>query len=246
MELQNKTALITGASSGIGRETAKLFAAEGASVVVAGRRENLLVDLVEEIRGDGGTARYVVADVSNLDDVNRLAEEAGDVDVLVNNAGVFPFALTDEQTVENFDLLFNTNVRGPYFLTAAVVKKMKAKGSGSVIVTTSIAGIEGMAHAGVYGGTKAALASIVRSWASEFGKDGIRVNAVAPGNVRTDAVIDVLGEEAFEEWGRTGNPVGRLGVPREIAETILFLASPRSSYLTGQEIAVDGGYTTSG
>ncbi|GII29937.1 SDR family NAD(P)-dependent oxidoreductase [Planotetraspora mira] len=246
MELQNQTALITGAGSGIGQATAILFAREGASVILAGRRADRLEAVVKEIEAEGGTARYVAADISDLDDVRRLAEEAAGVDILVNNAGIFPFASTADQTVEDFDRLFDTNVRGTYFLTAPLLQKMAARGSGSVVTVTTIADIEGMPNAGVYGGTKAALASLTRSWSTEFAGTGVRVNAVAPGNTKTDAVVDVLGEQELEEWARTGNPIGRIGRPSEIAEAILFLASSRSSFVTGVELAVDGGYTTRG
>jgi NAD(P)-dependent dehydrogenase (short-subunit alcohol dehydrogenase family) len=246
MELQHQTALITGAGSGIGHATALLFAREGASVILAGRRVGRLEAVVKEIEAEGGSSRYVATDISDLDAVRHLADEAGDVDILVNNSGIFPFASTADQTVEDFDALFDTNVRGTYFLTAALLKKMAAKGSGSVVTVTSIADIEGMPNAGVYGGTKAALASMTRSWSTEFAGSGVRVNAVAPGHIKTDAAVDARGEEEFEEWGRTGNPMGRLGLPQEIAEAILFLASPRSSYVTGVELAVDGGYTARG
>ena len=178
--------------------------------------------------------------------MSRLVAEAGDVDILINSAGIFPFASTADQTVEDFDALFAVNVRGTYFLTAAILQKMKTKGSGKVVNITSIAGIEGLEAAGVYGATKAALASMTRSWSTEFARYGVRVNAVAPGNIRTDAVVDMLGADDFEEQGRTGNPTGRLGEPREIAEAVLFLASPGASYLSGVELAVDGGYTTHG
>jgi NAD(P)-dependent dehydrogenase (short-subunit alcohol dehydrogenase family) len=246
MELQNQMALITGAGSGIGRATAIRFAEEGASVVLAGRRADRLAAVVREIEAAGGSARHVVTDLSDLAAVHRLADDADDVDILVNNAGIFPFATTAAQTVEDFDAMFAANVRGPYFLTAALLPKMAARGTGSVIVVTSIADIEGMPNAGAYGGTKAALASFARSWSTEFAGSGVRVNAVAPGNVRTETVVEALGEDALEEWGRTGNPTGRLGDPREIAEAVLFLASPRASYVTGVELAVDGGYTSQG
>jgi NAD(P)-dependent dehydrogenase (short-subunit alcohol dehydrogenase family) len=246
MDLQNQTALVTGAGSGIGRATALLLSEHGASVVLVGRRLNKLEEVAKEIAAAGGNARTLAADLVELSEVSRLVAEAGDIDILVNSAGIFPFASTADQTVDDFDALFGINVRGPYFLTAAILQKMAAKGSGRVVNITSIAGIEGLEAAGVYGATKAALASMTRSWSTEFARYGVRVNAIAPGNIRTDAVVDMLGADDFEEQGRTGNPTGRLGEPREIAEAVLFLASPGASYLSGVELAVDGGYTTHG
>ncbi|OBA59174.1 hypothetical protein A5647_18185 [Mycobacterium sp. 1100029.7] len=246
MDLEDQTALVTGSGSGIGRATALLLAEHGATVVLVGRRRNKLEEVAKEITAAGGTARTVTADLVELADVNRLVAEAGDVDILVNSAGIFPFANTASQTVEDFDALFATNVRGPYFLTSAILQTMAAKGNGRVVNITSIADIEGMEMAGVYGATKAALASMTRSWSTEFARYGVRVNAIAPGNIRTDAVLDMLGADNFEEQGRTGNPTGRLGEPREIAAAVLFLVSPGASYLSGVELAVDGGYTTRG
>jgi NAD(P)-dependent dehydrogenase (short-subunit alcohol dehydrogenase family) len=246
MDLENQTALVTGAGSGIGRATALLLAEHGACVVLVGRRLNRLEEVANEIVAAGGHARTVAADLVELGEVSRLVAEAGDIDILVNSAGIFPFANTANQTVEDFDALFAVNVRGTYFLTASILQKMAAKGGGRVVNITSIAGIEGLEAAGVYGATKAALASMTRSWSTEFARYGVRVNAIAPGNIRTDAVVDMLGADDFEEQGRTGNPTGRLGEPREIAEAVLFLASPGASYLSGVELAVDGGYTTHG
>lgn len=246
MEFQDKTALVTGAGSGIGRETALALAREGASVVLAGRTAGRLAEVVARVEAAGGKARAVPADLSDVDSLRRLAEAAGDVDILVNNAGVFPFAPTLEQGLATFEELFDTNVRGPFFLTAALVPQMVARGSGSVVNVSSIAGLQGLPDTAVYGATKAALDSLTRAWASEFGGSGVRVNSVAPGNTRTDNVVKMLGEESFEEWGRTSNTLGRLGHPSEIAEVILFLASSRSSYINGVTLPVDGGFVIKG
>jgi NAD(P)-dependent dehydrogenase (short-subunit alcohol dehydrogenase family) len=245
MELQNQIALITGGGSGIGREAALLLAREGAVVIISGRNAARGADTVAAIEAAGGKARFVAADLSDLASVRRLAEDVGEVDILVNNAGVFPFSPTLEQGLDAFEELFDTNVRGPYFLTAALVEKMSARGSGSIVNVTTIAAQSGMPVAGVYGATKAAFDSLTRTWATEFGKSGVRVNAVAPGHTRTDNVVDMIGEEAFEQAG-AATPLARLGRPSEIAEAILFLASPRSSYITGTTLAVDGGFLAAG
>ncbi|MEW1846294.1 SDR family oxidoreductase [Nonomuraea angiospora] len=246
MELQNQTALVTGGGSGIGRATALVLAREGAFVIVAGRSAGHLAETVAEIEAAGGRARAVPTDLNDLDALRRLADGAGDVDILVNNAGVYPFMPTPKQDLESFMQVFDTNVRGPFFLTAALAPKMGARGSGSIVNVSSIAALQGIRDAAAYGATKAALDALTRSWAAEFGDRGVRVNSVAPGNTRTDNVVKALGEEMFEEWGRTGNPLGRLGRPEEVAEAILFLASPRSSYITGVTLPVDGGYVARG
>jgi NAD(P)-dependent dehydrogenase (short-subunit alcohol dehydrogenase family) len=245
VQLQNQTALVTGSTSGIGRETALLLAAEGAFVIVSGRNPAKGADTVAAIQAAGGRAKFVAADLSDMDSVGRLAEAAGEVDILVNNAGAFPFAPTLEQGLDTFTTMVDTNVRGTYFLTAAVVAKMAAKGSGSIVNVSSIAGLSGMAVASVYGATKAAVDSFTRTWAVEFAKSGVRVNAVAPGHAKTDNVVDMIGEEAFEELG-TKVPLGRVASAREIAEAIVFLASPKASYITGVTLAADGGFMALG
>lgn len=241
MELQHQTALVTGGGSGIGRATALALAREGAFVIVTGRRTDHLADVVNQIEACGGKARAIPADISDLDSLQRLAEQAGEVDILINNAGVFPFAPTPTQDPEVFEHLLDTNVRGPFFLTAALVGKMAAKGSGVIINVSSTAGLRGFPDAAAYGATKAALDALTRAWAVEFGGSGVRVNSVAPGATRTGQALKARGEKEFEQWGRTGNPLGRLGEPGEIAEAIVFLASPRAGYITGVTLPVDGG-----
>jgi NAD(P)-dependent dehydrogenase (short-subunit alcohol dehydrogenase family) len=245
MQFTNKIALVTGSTSGIGRETALLLAAEGASVVVSGRDAAKGADTVAAIEAAGGRAAFVAADLADLGSVRHLSEAAGEVDVLVNNAGAFPFAPTLEQGLDTFATLMDTNVRGTYFLTAALVRAMAAKGGGSIVNVSSIAALSGMAVASAYSGTKAAIDAFTRAWAVEFAGRGVRVNAVAPGHVRTDNVVDMIGEEAFEELGRKV-PMRRLASAREIAEAIVFLASPRAGYITGVTLAADGGFLALG
>ncbi|AXB49083.1 SDR family NAD(P)-dependent oxidoreductase [Amycolatopsis albispora] len=239
MELQDQRALVTGATSGIGRATVKTLAREGATVIVTGRNAEGGAKVVAEIEADGGRASFIAADMADLDSVRRLAAEVGDVDVLVNNAGIFPFAPTLEQDVPDFDAMFDVNVRAPYFLTAALVPKMLAKGAGSIINVTSIAASVGMPDSSVYGASKAALESLTRTWAAEFRGSGVRVNNLSPGPVHTEKVLAQNGD-LVAELGRT-TLLGRTAAPEEIAEVVLFLASPRSSYLTGTTITADGG-----
>ncbi|MEV1117721.1 SDR family oxidoreductase [Actinosynnema sp. NPDC049800] len=242
MELRNQVALVTGATAGIGHETAKLFAREGASVIVHGRDAARGVDVVAEIEADGGTARFVRADLSTAEGVRELASAAGEVDVLVNNAGIYPFASTADQTREGFEELFAVNVLAPFHLTAALAPAMVAKGAGAIVNVSTVAAVTPVYNAAAYGATKAALESLTRNWAVEFGMSGVRVNSVAPGGVTTETVMNLFGD-AVHTNAATTTALRRMSEPREIAEVILFLASPRSSYVTGALLLADGGYT---
>lgn len=242
MELTGKIALVTGSTAGIGAETARLLAAAGAEVVVSGRNAERGTATVRTITDHGGLARFVPADLTDLGSLRRLADEAGAVDVLVNNAGVFPGAPTASQGVESFDAALAANVRAPYFLTAALAPAMVARGSGSIVNVSTMAARVGMPGLSVYSATKAALESLTRTWAAEFSPAGVRVNTVAPGPTRTDMVLAALGEEGAQQVAKT-TLLGRLATPREIAEVILFLATDRAAYLTGATIAADAGRT---
>ena len=242
MELSNKRALVTGGTGGIGGETARLLAGQGAEVVVSGRAAVRGAAPVRSITDAGGRARFVAADLTDLASLRRLAETAGDVDILVNNAAIFPGSPTVDQDVDSFDTAVAANIRAPYFLTAALAPAMVAKGAGSIVNVSTMAARIGLPGLSVYSATKAALESLTRTWAAEFSPAGVRVNAVAPGPTRTDMVLDSVGEEGAEQFAKT-TILGRLATPREIAEVILFLATDRSAYLTGATIAADAGRT---
>ena len=205
--------------------------------------------LVKAISEQGGTARFVAADLADEASLRALVEEVGDVDVLVNNAAIFPMGPTISPDgpehafgMAAFDASFTANVRAPYLLTAAFAPGMVARGSGSIVNTSSMAARIGMPGLAVYSATKAAIESLTRTWAAELGPSGVRVNAVSPGPTRTDMVLATMGEEGAGQVGAT-TILGRLADPQEIAEVILFLAGDRSSYLTGTTIAADGGRT---
>jgi NAD(P)-dependent dehydrogenase (short-subunit alcohol dehydrogenase family) len=240
MELHGQTALVTGGTAGIGLESARLLAREGADVIITGRDVERGKKAVEDIH-EAGSVRFVAADLSDLDSVAELVREAGPVDIIVNGAGSFPVAPTVEQGVASFERIFDTNVRGAYFLVAQLVPHMLERGRGSIINITSMAASKGIPGASVYSASKAALTSLTRTWAAEFGPSGVRVNAVSPGPTRTDGVLLEWGE-SIEDIAKT-LPLGRTARAHEIAEAVLFLASPRTSYVTGSTIHVDAGST---
>src|SRR6478735_7828281 len=186
--LEGQRALVTGATSGIGRAVALQLALDGAEVLVHGRDVARGADTVEEITSAGGKASFVAADLSDAADVQRLAREVGDIDILINNAGIALFAPTAEFEVSAFDTLFASNVRAPFFLVAAFAPGMAARGRGSIVNVGSMAGQIGLAGGAAYGATKAAIASLTRAWAAEFGGSGVRVNTVSPGPVLLDEV----------------------------------------------------------
>jgi NAD(P)-dependent dehydrogenase (short-subunit alcohol dehydrogenase family) len=235
-DLEGRVALVTGATSGIGRAAAVQLAAQGATVIVHGRDVSRGVAVVAEIENGGGAARFVGADLGEPAEALRLAEEVGDVDILVNNAGFAWFGPSAGLDAKTLDQLFAANVQAPYLLVSVLAPKMVARGHGVIINIASRAGTVGQPNTAAYGATKAALASFARSWAAEYGPAGIRVNSVSPGPVYTNAAA----RELFDSLAAT-TVLGRPGEPQEIAEVIGFLASPRASYLTGTNIAVDGG-----
>ena len=241
MQLRDQRVLVTGATAGIGQETARLFARRGAAVVITGRDTERGAQTVAAIEAEGGRAEFIAADLNDIESVRRLAEQTGDVDVLVNNAATHTFGPTLEQDVESFDMTFDVNVRAPFFLAAALLPKMIARGSGAIVNISSMGASVGVPFAPVSAAAKAALESFTRSWAAAFGANGIRVNTIAPGPTRTDSAVSALGDGAEQRGSAT--PLGRTADPREIAEAIVFLASPQASYLTGATVAVDGGYT---
>jgi NAD(P)-dependent dehydrogenase (short-subunit alcohol dehydrogenase family) len=193
---------------------------------------------VNAIVSEGGKAHFVAADLSVAAEIDDLAEQVGVVDVLVNNAGIAWFGPTADLDVATYDRLFDANVRSAYFVVAALAPKMVARGKGSIINVGSMAGQIGMAGGAAYSATKAALASFTRSWAAEFSPSGVRVNTISPGPVYTS----VQPAEQTEAIGAT-TIMTRAAQPQEIADVIVFLASPKSSYVTGAIFAADGGRT---
>uniref|UniRef100_A0AAU3GXG3 SDR family oxidoreductase n=1 Tax=Streptomyces sp. NBC_01401 TaxID=2903854 RepID=A0AAU3GXG3_9ACTN len=240
-ELHGQVALITGSTSGIGLEAARLFVREGASVILSGRNAERGAEALTTLPDGPGTARFVAADLGDLDSVSALAEQAGPVGILVNNASVFPAAPTTEQSIAVFQQMFDINVRGTYFLTASLVPAMLERGRGSIVNVSSGSASKGVPGVSAYSATKAALESFTRTWAAEFSPHGVRVNSVAPGPTMTEGALAEMGDAAAELADSL--PLRRTGRPSEIAEAILFLASPRAGFITGANLAADGGIT---
>jgi NAD(P)-dependent dehydrogenase (short-subunit alcohol dehydrogenase family) len=232
------TALVTGATSGLGKEIAVRLARDGMRVIVIGRDATRGAAVVEQIETAGGQASFIAADLSDPAEIERLAFEAGEVDVLVNNAGFSIWGPTERTTAEDFDAMFASNVRAPYLLVGAFAPAMAAKGAGSIINISSMAGRIGLPNGAAYGATKAALASLAQSWTAEYSPRGVRVNAVAAGPIYTRPEARQL----FDRLGET-TALHRAAEPSEIAEVVAFLASPRASYVTGAIVAADGGRT---
>lgn len=241
--------LITGALTGIGRATALAFAREGASLIVSGRRDEAGRALASELRALGARAEYLHADVRNEAELRNLVEQTvesfGRLDVAVNNAGTEGETgpITD-QSAENFDATFATNVRGTLLALKHEMRVMLKQGSGSIINLSSIAGNVGFPGASVYAASKHAVEGLTKTAALEGAAAGVRVNAVAPGPVATEMLERFTGGNQEAKAGLLSMmPAKRAATPEEVAQTIVFLGGDKARYLTGQIVAVDGGYT---
>ena len=243
-KLDGKVAIVTGATSGMGRDSAKLFAAEGAKVVITGRNEQSAKEVVDDIKAEGGEAIYVIADMANLDDVEKIfdatMEEYGTVDVLFNNAGMLSMSPLMDLTIEEWNRVFNVNVTSALRLTQLVAPVMKEKGKGTIVNTCSVASFGAHHGFAAYVDSKHAMMGLTRSIAWELGPE-IRCNGIAPGLIHT-AMVDSIGGPGALQQMIDQCPVKRHGVPEDIATVALFLASDDSSFIDGQIIKVDGGF----
>src|SRR6201993_2862050 len=241
----DSTALITGGTSGIGRATARKLAQLGIHVLVAGRNAERGKKTVDEIRGAGGKADFISSDLRDAASARDLAKRAielgnGHVDILINNAGIYPFGPTHEMTEEQFDRVFSINVKVPYFLVAELAPLMAKRGKGAIVNLSTMAADYGAPGVSLYGSSKAAINLLTKVWAAEYGPSGVRVNAVSPGPTRTEGT-DSLGEGLQQLPAQA--PAGRPAEVEEIAEAIVFLATDRASFIQGAKLAVDGGRT---
>lgn len=239
------TALVTGGTSGIGRAAANKLAELGIHVLVVGRNRERGEKASTEIRSAGGKADFIVSDLRDASSAREVARRAvelghGHVDILINNAGIFPFGLTHETTEETFDGVYALNVKAPYFLVAELAPLMAKRGKGAIVNVTTMVADYGASGMSLYGSSKAALNLLTKAWAAEYGPGGVRVNAVSPGPTRTEGT-NAMGE-GLEQLAAQA-PAGRPATAEEIAEAIVFLATDRSSFIYGAKLNVDGGRT---
>jgi NAD(P)-dependent dehydrogenase (short-subunit alcohol dehydrogenase family) len=245
MATEAVTALITGGTSGIGRAAANKLSKLGFHVLVVGRNRERGEKAVAEIRALGGKADFISSDLRDASSAREAAQKAlelggGQVDILINNAGVFPFGPTDKTTEEEFDRVYSVNVKAPYFLVGELAPLMAKRGKGAIVNVSTMVADYGASGMSLYGSSKAAINLLTKAWAAEYGPSGVRVNAVSPGPTRTEgtgAMGDGLEQLAAQA------PAGRPATADEIAEAIVFLATDHSSFIHGAKLAVDGGRT---
>ena len=242
--MQGKVAFVTGGGTGIGAATAIRLAQEGATVVVCGRRQAPLDEVVAQIKAAGGKAEAVQADVSDeagfTAAIEAAAQRHGRLDVLVNNAMAYSWGTIEDTSTVDWHSNFSTSVDGTFWGTRAAMKLMKARG-GSIINLSSICGLLGTSHMAGYSAAKAAIINFSRAAAAEGALSGIRVNVVIPAVVETPGTAGMLADEASRQNTEKLIPMGRVGQPEELANAILFLASDEASYITGAALPVDGG-----
>lgn len=239
------TALVTGATSGIGRAVANKLAELGIQVLVVGRSKERGEKTIAAIRAAGGQAEFIQSDLRDASSARAVAKRAvdladGHVDILINNAGIYPFGPTHETSEESFDKVYSLNVKVPYFLVAELAPLMAKRGKGAIVNLSTMVADYGMPGMSVYGSSKAAINLLTKVWAAEYGPSGVRVNAVSPGPTLTEGT-DSLGEGLQQLAAQA--PAGRPAKADEIAEAIVFLATDRASFIQGAKLAVDGGRT---
>ena len=248
-EFQDKVAIVTGATSGIGRAAAIAYAREGAKVVVAGRRATEGEETVRLLQAQGGEGIFVKTDVSKAVQMKELVERTlqkfGRLDIAFNNAGIeqvpLPFLEQDEET---FDQVVDINAKGVWLCMKYEIPAMLKTGGGSIVNTASVFGVIGIPGNEIYIASKHAVIGLTKSAAVEFGKQGIRVNAILPGVVDTDMYQRFAGEKPeFRAQMTAMHPIGRIGKPEEMADAAIWLSSSKSSFVTGHSLMVDGGYT---
>ncbi len=241
--LKDKVAIITGSGQGIGKATAFLFANEGAKVIVAEYNKDTGEAVVTEINEAGGEGHFVQVDISNRESVHVLISEVkethGSIDILVNNAGVIKDNTLENMTDEEFDRVISVNLRGTYNCTKEVAEIMREQGSGVILNAASVVALYGNFGQTNYVASKAGIIGMTKVWARELGRDGIRVNAVAPGFISTDMTKDI--PENVIEMMLKKVPLQRMGEPEEVASVYAWLASDEAGYVTGTVISVDGG-----
>jgi NAD(P)-dependent dehydrogenase (short-subunit alcohol dehydrogenase family) len=244
--LKGRVAIVTGGTSGIGEACVYLFAREGARVVLAGRNRDKGENIAARVQREGGTAWFVQTDVSRDDEVRRLIEETRSrferIDILVNNAGIGQQTPLHQMEEEEWDRVLNINLKSVFLCSRYTLPVMQAQKRGSIINMASILGLVGFPSAGAYNASKGGMRLLTRNMALDYAREGIRVNSICPGFIQTPMIEKELDEEKIKFLAGV-HPLGRLGQPEEVAQAALFLASDESSFITGSDIFVDGGYT---
>ena len=247
MRLHNKTCLITGGAKGLGESQARLFAKEGARIIIADILEERGAMVAEDIRSKGYEAMFCKLDTTvELDwtnTINTIHREFGNLDVLVNNAGLYHRGVVEETTVEQWDLIISANATSVFLGTKLAVAKMRISGGGAITNISSIAGLVGSKIQSVYNASKGAIRAFTKATAVQYAKHGIRVNSVHPGLTTTDMLFEVFPDENDRELRIFETPIHRFGNPEDIAYGVLFLSSDEASYITGSELVIDGGLT---
>ena len=247
MRLNNKAVLISGGARGMGSVEAKLFCSEGASVIIGDILEDEGRKIEAEINESGGVCIFVRLDVTSEEDwnsaVDLAVERFGKLDILINNAGIFPMESIEETTVKSWDKVIDVNAKGVFLGTKAAIPAMRTSGGGSIINLSSIAGLVGSAYSASYNATKGAVRLLTKSTAIQYAKDGIRANSIHPGLIDTLMASELLSDPELQIKRLASTPMGRTGTAEEIAYGALFLASDESSFMTGSELVIDGGFT---
>ena len=248
-EISDRVTIVSGGSRGIGKALAAGFASRGAPVVVTGRDAETLEGTVSEIAATAGVAvKGVVCDVARPDDITRLVErvvdEFGRIDVLLNVAGVNRRKRVETVTEEDYDFILDINLKGAFLLAQAVGRRMIERGSGSIVNIDSLNTYAPLKGVAPYAMSKAGLVMMTRSLATEWGEHGVRVNTIAPGFILTDLTRKLWSDPTMQEWGLSNTPLGRLGEVEDLVGAAVFLAAEASAFMTGQVVRVDGGFTS--
>ena len=247
MRLQDKTAIITGAGSGIGRAVALTFAKEGGKVVVADWSEKGGQETSDMIKQAGGEAVFVKTDVSKTTDIEKMVgtclESFGRVDILINNAGILKGAPLHKTSEDDWDAVLDVNLKGVFLASKKVIPEMLKQDKGKIVNVASIAGLVGFEGVGAYCASKGGIIALTREMALEYAKNKINVNCIAPGVIKTAMTKDMLNDQATKAGFEAQTPYPRLGEPEDIANAALYLASDESDFVTGEVLVVDGGWT---
>jgi NAD(P)-dependent dehydrogenase (short-subunit alcohol dehydrogenase family) len=246
--MTQKVAVITGGATGIGKSTAMLLASKGIKVVISGRREAVGQKAIEEIRAQGGDAAFIAADVNNETQVSQIigfaVKKYGRLDLAVNNAGISNETKTiGDSDPAKFQAMLQTNVMGVYLCMKYEIQQMLKNGGGSIVNLASIAGLNGIPYAGPYAATKHAVVGLTKSGALDYATQSIRINAVAPGAIKTDIIAGSIAQGQYDEATISAmHPIARMGNPEEIAHGIAWLLSDEASFVTGHILNIDGGF----